>query len=243
MAVDVKNFDNRVKLAVESYAKSSKPLVGLLVESVEIFNADSNNAAKVAYFVNQLAKFPRLQAAAKAIAQELAPVQFVEDNNGVFKASVAESYKNLVKDSKDARDQAKQAKKVFELETLNNLYASRLKTYKERDYNSLLATRSYDEAKETNYFKPVKIDKLETKIKDLATNLIAVAMLSNPALTREEAIQKLTAKISGIVDSEIQTVKDAITDKTPLKPVKTTGDVANALNSPEGKAAIKEATK
>lgn len=234
--VDVKGFDNRVKLAVEGYKKSSKPLVNLLIEAVEIFNGDSNNAAKISYFVNQLAPFPRLQAAAKAISQELAPIQFKEDENGVFTASVAKSYTNLVKDAKNNETKAAKLKEE------NDLYARRLAKYKERNYNSLLDTRDYGDGVTTKYFKAVSIDKLEVKIKDLATNLVAVALLSNPKMTREEVIQKLTAKISGIVESEISTVQEAILTKTPLAPQKTTGDVANAMNSKEGKDAIKEAT-
>ncbi|EIH1265669.1 hypothetical protein LLL17_004299 [Salmonella enterica] len=228
--VDTKDFDNRVKLAVDNYTKSSKVFVTLLIEAVEIFNGNSQNAGKISVLVNKLAPFPRLQSAAKAISAELCPVQFVEDDKGNFTASVSKTYSNLVKDSKDEK-RADQSDKIKELSTINERFKTRLAKYKERSYNSLLATRNYDEVEQPNYFKPVKIDKLESKISDLATNLIAVAMLSNPAMTREEVITKLVAKVNAVVDSEVEAAKALIVAKTPIKPAATIDDVKKALET------------
>lgn len=218
---DVKTFDNRVKLAVEQYKKSSKPLVGLLIEAIEVFYKDNLNASKISYFVNQLGAFERLQTAAKAISIELAPIQYKEDDKGIFTASVAESYANLKKDAKN------DSTKADKLKAKDESYAKALADFKAADYNSLLASRKGDTTG-VSYFKPVKLDKLESKIGDLATNLIAVALLSNPKMTREEVITKLVAKINAVVDSEVEAAKTTITAKTPLKPAATIEDVAAA---------------
>ncbi|EJR0729045.1 hypothetical protein NZP44_004520 [Salmonella enterica] len=222
--VDTKNFDNRVKVAVENYKKSSKPLVDLLVEAVEVFYADNLNASKISFFVNQLGAFERLQSAAKAISLELAPIQFKEDDKGMFIASVAESYANLKKDAKNDTE------KAAKLKAKDDSYKSALEEFKRANYNSLLASRKAT-SNQPNYFKPVKIDKLESKISDLATNLIAVAMLSNPAMTREEVITKLVAKVNAVVDSEVEAAKALIVAKTPIKPAATIDDVKKALET------------
>lgn len=222
--VDSKNFDNRVKLAVESYKKSSKPLVTLLIEAVEIFYSDNLNASKISYFINQLGAFDRLQSAAKAISVELCPIQYKEDDKGIFTASVSESYNNLKKDAKNNTDKAEKLK-IKDAE-----YKEALTKFKEADHNSLLASRK-SVTNEPNYFKPVKIDKLETKISDLATNLIAIAMLSNPALKREEVITKLVAKVNAVVESDIEAAKAVIVAKTPIKPAATIESVKEALKT------------
>ncbi|EJT3982441.1 hypothetical protein N2U02_004479 [Salmonella enterica] len=204
-------YETRLETAVSNYKSASKPLVTLLIEAVDHFWTNSQSADKIANFVNAVGGFPKLYEKAKTTFVELAPIQFVEvdKETGKVSAKQSDSWVNIKKEAKKGT-----VTQLFnypqKLKEKTDKYKAALEAYKALDLNSILSTPSKDK---DDSFKSTTPAKAVAKASTTGAALIARLMLSDPAMTFEDARSKISKAIEALSQSEIETAKKKITDK------------------------------